>query len=869
MSLQPGLAGLEKELGCSICTELLSQPLTLLDCLHTFCGSCVKEWFYAQGSRRHSSSAPRFTCPSCRAEVRDTRPNATVTTLLDMVLAAQPDRARSDAEKKEIAERYKPGDPVFPPLPAHEETSEDEADTRLMNEVRDLSLRESRGQARRDGRRNPSRHADDSQRRSEGSERQQRPARHNDSEHSRRIEHQSSLRSLLSLSSETETMEEEILRQIMEEGLLDDVDLENFGPRQEEELSERIADAYRRRHMQQTHARPEQRRRRSPGGTPNPHPRSQSARRSDEVNSTARESREGNDRRPPVSRPHLLGSGPSPRPTRGHQRRNSEQTNGRRTSPVGVNPASNSDDTLRPAVRSASDMTAERPRSSQPERSRADSAHRPRRATESDQNISNIWMAGGRDRSSSRNAASNPAGSIPGEPPLGSPSSPLVPARSERRPRPSARPSTHYTEPSISCDVCGKHNIQYDLHKRCFKCKDGNFHLCLRCYRAGRGCLQWSGFGPSAETMFELIIASSNGRPAHITDPGHLLSSFKYQRPPENAHVIASGERRTNSNPSRRLESGLFCDICQSSTNECYWKCNQCNEGDWGFCNRCVNQGRCCTHPLLPVRRIAGAPPSSPSGAATAILSAPEKDSYKILSFSTNCDICTYPIPASVTRFHCLQCNDGDYDVCTNCYLKLVANSKISKENGHSGWRRCIAGHRMIIVGFEDHVEGQRRVIVRNLVGGHALKDEHVNRSPASSPAVGGPITSPDTAVAHWSWKEGQGQERRKKASRLRGPLGLSNGSSPHLLDHSSPNSPVAPTPPALRRFPPDGGVGLIVRAKWSFFPEDEVQDELPFPRGADITEVDIINDEWFWGCYAARTGLFYGKYVEIIRNIE
>ncbi|KAJ5225676.1 hypothetical protein N7468_006901 [Penicillium chermesinum] len=836
MSLQPGLAGLEKELGCSICTELLYQPLTLLDCLHTFCGSCVKEWFYAQGSRRHSSSAPRFTCPSCRAEVRDTRPNATVTTLLDMVLAAQPDRARSDAEKKEIAERYKPGDPVFPPLPAHEETSEDEADTRLMNEVRDLSLRESRGQARRDGRRNPSRHADDSQRRSEGSERQQRPARHNDSEHSRRIEHQSSLRSLLSLSSETETMEEEILRQIMEEGLLDDVDLENLGPRQEEELSERIADAYRRRHMQQTHARPEQRRRRSPGGTPNPHPRSQSARRSDEVNSTARESREGNDRRPPVSRPHLLGSGPSPRPTRGHQRRNSEQTNGRRTSPVGVNPASNSDDTLRPAVRSASDMTAERPRSSQPERSRADSAHRPRRATESDQNISNIWMAGGDETVALLET-------LPVTLPVPFRESPRL-----DRPHPLLFP--------LGLNDAQDHPQDPVLITR------------SRRYPA-TGCLQWSGFGPSAETMFELIIASSNGRPAHITDPGHLLSSFKYQRPPENAHVIASGERRTNSNPSRRLESGLFCDICQSSTNECYWKCNQCNEGDWGFCNRCVNQGRCCTHPLLPVRRIAGAPPSSPSGAATAILSAPEKDSYKILSFSTNCDICTYPIPASVTRFHCLQCNDGDYDVCTNCYLKLVANSKISKENGHSGWRRCIAGHRMIIVGFEDHVEGQRRVIVRNLVGGHALKDEHVNRSPASSPAVGGPITSPDTAVAHWSWKEGQGQERRKKASRLRGPLGLSNGSSPHLPDHSSPNSPVAPTPPALRRFPPDGGVGLIVRAKWSFFPEDEVQDELPFPRGADITEVDIINDEWFWGCYAARTGLFYGKYVEIIRNIE
>jgi hypothetical protein len=41
---------------------------------------------------------------------------------------------------------------------------------------------------------------------------------------------------------------EEILRLIEEEGLLDGIDLENLHPDQEDELSERIAAAYRERH---------------------------------------------------------------------------------------------------------------------------------------------------------------------------------------------------------------------------------------------------------------------------------------------------------------------------------------------------------------------------------------------------------------------------------------------------------------------------------------------------------------------------------------------------------------------------------------------------------------------------------------------
>lgn len=905
-----------------ICTELLYQPLTLLDCLHTFCGSCVKEWFSAQGAR-HSRDSPRFTCPSCRAEVRDTRPNATVTTLLDMVLTAHPDRARATDEKSEIATRYTHGESVFPTLPSGGESADEdgEDDRRVIEEVRELSLRESRTQARRETRRtgqssrtrerstNTERPAEDGRsrrRRDDDAMRQHRTLRPDDSDRTRRVEHQSSLRSLLSLSSDAETMEEEILRQILEDGLLDNINLDNLGPRQEEELSERIADAYRRRHMQRSQSRQRQEQgreqRQEADGATRTHARSESAHRTADLTAA----REHNVRRPPVSRPHLFDSAPARPSTAGHQRRSSEQVSGRRrTSPVRTNQASASDEAIRPAARSSSDITADR-HVSQAGRLRSESASaRPRRATESERSISSVWGAGGRERSSrqatSQSATNSPiSGAAPSsssrhlshpDHTVPSLSSPLVPIRSDRRTRPSSSrsnvpssPIVQFPEPSISCDRCGKGNIQYTLHKRCTSCKEGNFHLCLRCYRSGSGCHRWSGFGASAHTTFQRIVSSSTRRPVQINDPGHVLMWFKYQRPSETAHRTMSGERQmTSDNPVRRLQSGLFCDTCQSSANDCFWKCNQCNEGDWGFCNSCVNKGRGCTHSLLPIRRIIHSPPPSASSTTPApaesntLPTSSEMESFKILSFSTNCDICTYPIPASTTRYHCLECNSGDYDVCTNCYLKLVATGKINKENGHNGWRRCLSGHRMIVVGFEDHEEGQRRVIVRDLVGGRALKDEHVtpsqSQSPTSSPATGGPIASPELGTGDWSWKDGP--ERRKKASRLRAGPALTNsttGSTAFASDPSNPplSSPTAaPIIPPFRRFPPDGGVGLIVHALWSWYPEEEVEDELVFPRGAHITECENINDDWFWGCYAGRTGLFPGSHVEFVREVH
>ncbi|GJC95106.1 RING finger domain-containing protein [Colletotrichum higginsianum] len=135
-SSKPGL-DLERELTCSICTELLYQPLTLLDCLHTYCGACLKDWFSFQANQAENSPTPPvpganvFTCPSCRAPVRDTRHNATVATLLDMLVAANPDRRRSETDVEEMGKKYRPGDTVLPELRLPERTRRrDEPTTR-------------------------------------------------------------------------------------------------------------------------------------------------------------------------------------------------------------------------------------------------------------------------------------------------------------------------------------------------------------------------------------------------------------------------------------------------------------------------------------------------------------------------------------------------------------------------------------------------------------------------------------------------------------------------------------------------------------------------------------------------------------------
>jgi len=320
--------------------------------------------------------------------------------------------------------------------------------------------------------------------------------------------------------------------------------------------------------------------------------------------------------------------------------------------------------------------------------------------------------------------------------------------------------------------------------------------------------------------------------------------------------------------PKLRLEEGVFCDSCKAFANSCYWKCDFCNEGDWGYCNDCVNQGKHCTHPLLPVAHQAKKQDTTEKSTTTATapstppqntgLALPESDTtaatppltpksasftrgpdyvtmanlvFRPLSFTTLCNICRYSIPPTNTRYHCLKCNAGDYDICMACYHKLNVSGRITKEDGINGWRKCLRGHRMVVVGFEDRDGGQRRRVVHELVGGYTLKEDDAN-SGARSPTTGVPMRE-------WKWRDFDG----------------------NVHNYRAPSSAAVPA----QRFPPDGGVGLRLKARWNYWPEEGVKDELAFPRHAEIREATDINGDWYWGVYCGNTGLLPASFVAVV----
>ncbi|PQE12054.1 hypothetical protein CJF31_00000206 [Rutstroemia sp. NJR-2017a BVV2] len=995
---------LEKELTCSICTEVLYQPLTLLDCLHTFCGSCLKEWFSWQliSAQNAQTAIPPggtpYTCPSCRAPVRDTKHSSTIATLLEMFLALSPEKDRSTEEKEEARGKYKPGDDVIPKLEQREKSSrerrlEDE-DRRLMDEVRDMSLREvgvessearrERRRRERDGERSHSsrhhasrdssrdgRNTDDAERRRRREEHhdRRRPRhgsdalrpehrgeedlhrRHSDAETSRRheetsrsaarqIEHQSSLRSLISSSDiDSREMEEEILRQIREEGLLDGIDLENIDVNQEDQISERIAEAFRRRQQelsQRERSRHEAASRDDRNERHGPSPRVSPTNSAREVpgGDTARAS---TSRRTHSASPRSPGqTGPSRPPqsisaTQSAHLEVSSGDEGRRRRRTSSAPRSATEPTVvaapeaRPTARSQTDLSIAPRATGATQSSRAHA----RRSTDS--NVQRLRdMPASRDLQSSRNStprtstnnvpetitvstprssSGNVVDNIPEDNTPRTPSAraappadifvappvhgaipymdeSLVPApltphtptshhlslfdkatalSSGSRPSSShsvgSRPRSQlYPEPSISCRRCSKPHIEYDLHYNCALCLRGNYNICLSCYRSGAGCLHWFGFGYSAWTNWEN--QTQSGKIPEGADRPHMLTANRYIAPKSSAGGADGRKTLTTDDPSKRLQSGAFCASCLAWANECYWRCDICLHGDWGFCNLCVNQGRSCAHSLLPLTYKPSesySPPLSPNRdqqipASATILKGPgviDVGNFKPLTFSTNCDICRYPIQPSSTRYHCYSCTSavpntqpGDYDICTTCYPKLITSRRISPENGHNGWRRCLQGHRMVIVGFEDDRGGQRRVIIRDLVGGHSLNIESMIYPSADHAAP---------ELQKWSWGQDPDDQHHKLVT----------------IDPSKTAPTSVPGFAIEKSFPPDGGVGMASLAVWSWWPVEEAQDELMFPKGAEIRECKDVNGDWFWGCYMGKKGLFPAPYVRVLSDDE
>ncbi|XP_050764315.1 E3 ubiquitin/ISG15 ligase TRIM25 [Gymnogyps californianus] len=90
---EPGLAGLEEDLTCSICLCLFSSPVTV-PCGHNFCASCLElSWAGLSGN---------FSCPQCRATFAG-RPQLQKNTVLCRVVEQLQGCAGAGAEEEEEA----------------------------------------------------------------------------------------------------------------------------------------------------------------------------------------------------------------------------------------------------------------------------------------------------------------------------------------------------------------------------------------------------------------------------------------------------------------------------------------------------------------------------------------------------------------------------------------------------------------------------------------------------------------------------------------------------------------------------------------------------------------------------------------------
>ncbi|KAI4147457.1 MAG: hypothetical protein LQ340_005544 [Diploschistes diacapsis] len=813
-----------------------------------------------------------------------------------MFLLANPGKGKTEEEKKEIDGKYTRGENVMPrPEAVRDELGE--ADRRMVEEVRVMSLRNLDGRGHQHGYERGVRHRHRSRERrqaSSGGATERASSSVDSRSQARHIEHQSSLRSLISADEVSAAeMEEEILRQIAEEGLLDGIDLHNMTASQEDELSERIADAYRRRHHRGPHSPrnynvnsarvilspPDSAARAAASSSSRRHAMSTSA------------SEEAGRLNPPVSRPHLLDTDIS---SQGQRRRVSSERR-HQTSPVPRAPP-----VSQQAARSATDLSTgqrsttnrdRRPvelsshdrRSSEPRtrvRRSSDGAERRRR----DGPLIPPSAISPGDAQSRQNEVAQevdnrrPSASAPevvdGEPTISEAarqSSALQP-----RPLPSAAQETSipvsasgtnarskppaYPEPIVKCDRCEKNNLQYEQHAHCAICNNGTYNLCNRCYREGKGCLNWYGFGNLAWHRFQRGISHQ--------DPPHALIGRQYLKPhPASVQTSSNADDplMTTEDPSKRLLSGAFCCNCSAYASDCFWHCNFCNDGEFGFCNTCVDTGQCCTHPLLPIAQISAAKsqtsfPSTHTEATFAPITSPSmmhtyppsniaaSGQYRPLTFSNPCDICHYPIQPSSSRYHCYTCNAGNYNICTLCYSKLVSSGRISSEDGDKGWRRCPKAHRMIKFFFEDTPHGQRRIIVNDLVGGLFLEDRQ------------------GQGQGEWSWTETNGQRRTKSLSRRLfedspGPGGAASSSTAAATAGS--------TMMTIQKLPPDGGVGMHAVALYARVPAEGARDELGFPRGAEVREAVEVSPEWYQGAYAGQKGLFPINHVKVIRVVN
>ncbi|SMR49791.1 unnamed protein product [Zymoseptoria tritici ST99CH_3D1] len=871
-----GLFDLEKELSCSICTDILHLPLTLLDCLHTFCGPCLKEWFAWQATAaRASSTSSRnkkiYTCPSCRDAVRGTKADWRLATLLEGFLKANPGKGKSAEEKEELGRGYVPGEDILVPVEVRRREEGESEDEALVERVREASLAnvESSDTARRRARER--RRAERAQHSHEGPERR---SQEQEVDVARHIEHQPSLRNLLGSDTTSLDVQQEILASIYAEGLLDGVDIDNLTSVQEEELTERIAEAYRRRQRMRERSRnrqvedePESLR----GGGQRHHERpttavnvtragesgsSRPTDRSRRSDSSPQQHTQTRTTRPPISRPHLFDQ-TRPDPAARRHRRSASSTD-QRSEPS----SSGASDVVTSAARSATDLSSSR-RTADPDRPRpravstnARSATDPsmRASTERVRNDTGVGLHPASANNSPRSRAFDRTHvellpsqqthhrSRSNEGTVSSDTAVQPPMTTSPTSTPTANTSGVHTAPthaasatlaapmpelppSVSCTRCSRPDIEQQLHYTCTQCPASldpdaprsnlPFTLCLQCYRSGAGCHHWFGFGFAAQHRWSRSNTRSNDRP-HILAPQKWLPATSSL-----PNVVKLALERSNLKSRRaaldRVEGKA--DEPTLLTGAFCEICHIFSNTTYWYCQICADGSWGYCHACV-VRGNHCTHPLLPLAHISALppsLRAADPNTRQFVAVPHLKEHSWVFLPVGVSC-----------DGCDNILLP-------PKEPGREEWFHCYAcnggDYDLCWECYHDRTatsnQGRGRRGQWDLSWRRCERGHRMVILGTQSVDLGGPAPQGWTRlvrhemVGGWRLKE----DELTASTAVKDRAGV----------------------------PPDGGAGYRYLALYARFPDEGVGDELTFPRNAEIREAEDLTDEWSIGVFAGK----------------
>ncbi|CAK9296676.1 unnamed protein product [Gordionus sp. m RMFG-2023] len=72
--IQIPIKSLNEHLICSLCDGYFVDATAIIECLHTFCKSCIVKYFLTEKEKRSMSSSTDVSCPVCHVKVSETCP---------------------------------------------------------------------------------------------------------------------------------------------------------------------------------------------------------------------------------------------------------------------------------------------------------------------------------------------------------------------------------------------------------------------------------------------------------------------------------------------------------------------------------------------------------------------------------------------------------------------------------------------------------------------------------------------------------------------------------------------------------------------------------------------------------------------------